>query len=254
MNSIFRKMTGAAIVASFVFASSSALASGSAYYDVTITNITKSIIFTPILVASHRKKLSIFKLGEPASDELATIAESGNPGPLTGVLESGGANVSNAGPLLSTTHPEPPGLLLPGESVTVRVSAAHGARRITVASMLLPTNDGFFALNGVKAPKRGSVTYYSPGYDAGSELNDELCSSIPGPQCGGIGLSPDNPDDPDDDDVGYVHVHNGIHGGTLDSGLPYNLTANEFDWRNPVAKITITRIRSHGGDDEDEDD
>ena len=161
MNSIFRKLTGAAVVASFIFSSSSALASGSKIYKVTITNITNSMIFTPIIVASHRKKISISELGEPASDALAEIAESGNPGPLTGLLESGGANVDNSFDQLPDTE----GLLLPGESVTVRVSAAHGARRITVASMLLPTNDGFFALNGVKAPKRGSVTYYSPGYD-----------------------------------------------------------------------------------------
>ena len=100
MNSIFRKLTGAAIVASFVFASSSALASGSAYYDVTITNITNSITFTPIVVASHRKKLSIFELGKPASDELATIAESGDHGKLDIFLKDNGANVSNAGPLL----------------------------------------------------------------------------------------------------------------------------------------------------------
>ena len=249
MYSIFRKLTGAAVVASFIFASSSALASGSAYYDVTITNITNSITFTPILVASHRKKLSIFELGEPASDELATIAESGNPGPLTVLLESGGANVSNAGPLLSSTHPNPPGFLFPGESVTVRVSAAHGARRITVASMLLPTNDGYFALNGVKAPKRGSVTYYSPGYDAGSEFNDDDCANIPGPQCGGIGLSPY---DPDNTDEGYVHIHRGIQGPV--ANLLPDFEGVVFDWRNPVAKITITRIRSHGDHDDDDDD
>ena len=144
-------------------------------------------------------------------------------------------------------------LLLPGHSVTVEISAAHGARRITLQSMMLPTNDGFIALNSVKAPKRGSVTYYSPGYDAGTELNDELCANIPGPDCGG---SEDvSPEDLLNDE-GYVHIHSGIHGSTIDSGLPYNLTANEFDWKNPVAKITITRVRGndHDDDDDDEDD
>ncbi len=252
MFSTFRKLTGAAVVASLMFASSSAFASGSKMYEVTITNITNSIIFTPIVVASHKKKLPIFELGESASDELATIAESGNPGPLTDLLESGGANVSNAGPLLSPTHPNPPGLLFPGESVTVRVSAAHGARRITVASMLLPTNDGFFALNGVKAPKRGSVTYYSPGYDAGTEPNDELCSSIPGGGgCSGEGRSLD-----DDNAEGYVHIHRGIHGSNPSGNFVSDLAADVYDWRNPVAKITITRVRGndHDNDDDDDDD
>jgi len=141
-------------------------------------------------------------------------------------------------------------MLLPGDSITVEVSAAHGARRITVASMMLPTNDGFIALNGVKAPKRGSVTYYSPGYDAGSEPNDEICSNIPGPTCGGTGPSPSV----DPFDEGYVHIHRGIHGSNPSGNFVSDLAADIYDWRNPVAKITITRIRSHGGDDDDDDD
>jgi len=240
MFTFFRKMTGAAIVASLVFASSSALASGSKIYKVTITNITNSITFTPILVASHRKKASVFKLGERASDALAEIAESGSPASLAAMLETDyHATVESSG-----------GQLLPGESITVEVSAAHGARRITVASMMLPTNDGFIALNSVKAPKRGSVTYYSPGYDAGSEPNDELCSSIPGPTCGGTGPSPNV----DPSDEGYVHIHRGIHGSNPSGTFVSELAADVYDWRNPVAKITITRIRGNDHDDHDDDD
>ena len=239
MFTIFRKLTGAAIVASLVFTSSSALASGSKMYRVTITNITNSIIFTPIVVASHRNKISIFELGEPASAALATIAESGGHDPLDLMLANNGADVGNSG-----------APLLPGTSVDVMVSAEHGARRITVASMLLPTNDGFFALNGVKAPKRGSVTYYSPGYDAGSEANDDDCDNIPGPTCqdgnslpGEGGLSDDDPRffPSDKGDEGYVHIHRGIQGAV--TGLVGNFKGIVFDWRNPVAKITITRIR-----------
>jgi len=242
MFTIFRKLTGAAVVASFIFASSSALASGSKMYKVTITNITNSITFTPIVVASHRNKISIFELGEPASDALAKIAESGahdeedGTDGIDGILERNGATVENSG-----------GLLLPGDSITVEVSAAHGARRITVASMMLPTNDGFIALNGVKAPKRGSLTYYSPGYDAGTEPNDELCGSIPGPFCKGEGRSPI-----DNNAEGYVHIHRGIHG--LVAGYDTGLAADVFDWRNPVAKITITRVRGNDHDDDNDDD
>ncbi len=240
MNSIFRKLTGAVVVASFIFASSTAFASGSKMYRVTITNITSSMIFTEIVVASHRKKISIFELGEKASNELAIIAESGDFGPLAVLLANNGADVDNAA-----------APLFPGASVDVMVSAEHGARRITLASMLLPTNDAFFALNGVKVPKRGSVTYYSPAYDAGSEFNDDDCAHIPGPQCRGGALS-----DASDSDEGYVHIHRGIKGEVSNIPLdpPNPFADNVFDWRNPVAKITITRIRSHGGDDEDEDE
>ncbi len=245
MFTIFRKLTGVAIVASLVFASSSALASGSKMYKVTITNITNSIIFTPILVASHRKKLSLFELGSPASEGLEgliDIAEGGDVLPLTTTLE--GIN--------HVVEVKDAGALPPGHSVTVEISAAHGARRITLASMLLPTNDGFIALNSVRAPKRGSVTYYSPGYDAGSEPNDELCQNIPGGgMCGGEGRSLI-----DDNAEGYVHIHRGIHGSNPSGNFVSDLAADVYDWRNPVAIITITRIRGNDHDDDDngEDD
>ena len=94
--------------------------------------------------------------------------------------------------------------------------------------MILPTNDGFIALNGVSAPRAGSQGYMALGYDAGSEPNDELCASIPGPQCGGEGTSPAAGGE------NFVHVHAGIHGGG-------DLEVREYDWRNPMASVTIRK-------------
>ena len=100
--------------------------------------------------------------------------------------------------------------------------------------MLIPTNDGFFAVNGIEGPSDNqTLTVYSPAYDAGSEVNDELCSNIPGPffgECGG----PGGGGKPGGGE-GYVHIHAGIHGIG-------DLTAAARDWRNPVAKIVIRRI------------
>ena len=164
----------------------------------------------------------VFAVGSPASDELAALAEGGDVAPLTTLLETNNKVVAVV---------NPGGLLAPGASTTVTVSATHGAKRISVVSMLIPTNDAFLALNSVAAVKKKnrSKTYYSPAYDAGSEPNDELRSNIPGSVCGGAGGSPA---------IGgedYVHIYAGIHGiGDLD--------ASEFDWRNPVAKITIRRL------------
>ncbi len=72
-----------------------------------------------------------------------------------------------------------------------------------------------------------------------AELNDELCANIPGPPgiCGGVGPSPGENNDGDE---GYVHIHRGMHG----IGDP-KLTADVYDWRNPVAKITVIRVRGH---------
>ncbi|MDS4031208.1 MAG: spondin domain-containing protein [Candidatus Contendobacter sp.] len=187
-------------------------------YEVTITNITRGSLFAPILVASHRSGVSLFALGEPASAELAMLAEGGNVEPLAQALraDSRVVDVANSG-----------GPLEPGQSVTVQV-AAQGADHISLAAMIVPTNDGFIALNGVEAPRSGSETHWVPGYDAGSEPNDELCVSIPGPQCGGEGASPLAGGED------FVHVHSGIHGIA-------DLKAEEYDWRNPVAVVTIKK-------------
>ena len=217
-----RHTLGAAAISGLLFASTTASANGNIAYHVTITNITNSITFTPILVSSHRKSVSLYELGSPASDELAAIAEGGDIAPLTAVLQADPRviDVQDSGDLLE-----------PGQSVTVTVSATESARSISLASMMLPTNDGFIAVNGVKAPRAGSATYYSPGYDAGSEPNDELCISIPGPTCGGEGPSPGV------DGEGYVHINRGIHGIG-------DLAPDVYDWRNPVAEITITRVQA----------
>jgi len=219
------KKTAAVILLAGVTFSSSVLANGYASYHVTITNLTNSITFTPILVASQRRVVSIYELGSPASDDLAAIAEAGDIGPLTTTLNGNHrvVDVQNSG-----------GLLLPGKSVTVVVSAAHGAKRISIASMMLPTNDGFIALDSVKVSRHGSTTFFSPGFDAGSEANDESCANIPGPTCGGVGPSPGI----NVGDEGYVHIHRGMHGIG-------DLAADVYDWRNPVARITVTRVSSH---------
>jgi hypothetical protein len=189
------------------------------YYEVTITNLTRSESFTPILVASHKKGVSLFELGSAASNELAMLAEGGDVAPLTDMLKANRKVVAT-----STSD----GLLVPGGTTVIKVSA-RGADYISLASMLIPTNDGFFALNGVRLSGKSSTTFYSPAYDAGTEMNDEACINIPGPVCGGEGYSPEA------DGEGYVHIHSGIHGIG-------DLSAATYDWRNPVAKITIRKV------------
>jgi hypothetical protein len=207
-------------------ASEIAVAQDGQRYEVTITNLTRGQRFTPILVASHKKGVSLFTLGEPASPELATLAEEGNTGPLTALL----LGMPEVKDVVSSG-----GLLNPGSSVTVTVEAGGGFDRVSVAAMLIPTNDGFFALNGVEGPKGNEgLTLFSLAYDSGSERNDELCASFPGPffaECGGSGGG----GQPVGSEEGYVHIHAGIHGIG-------DFIASDRDWRNPVAKITIRRV------------
>ena len=216
-----KRLLQSIVLASAVFATAFVQASDEdKQYRVTITNLTHGQTFTPIMVASHKRTATVFSLGDPASTELAIAAESGNTQPLSEKLLAAGMayDVVSTGALLG-----------PGESVSVTVKTRQHFRHISVMSMLIPSNDAFVAINGIRVPrKHHRKTIMSPVYDAGSETNDELCANIPGPYCGGAGLSPESGE-------GYVHVHPGVQGGG-------DLMPSQFDWRNPAAKITIKQI------------
>lgn len=70
----------------------------------------------------------------------------------------------------------------------------------------------------------------------GTEDNNELCSHIPGPACNSTsGNEEAGPGE------GFVHVHPGFH------GVGDELSAAGYDWRNPVAEVSIgkpTRVKS----------
>jgi len=193
--------------------------SDDAVYEVTVTNLSRGILFTPLLIVSHDQGLKLFEAGSPASEPLAQLAEGGATQPLQEALVASGKVRDTA---VSA------GALAPGASVTLRLSARGKARYLSLAAMMLPTNDGFIALNGVRiAGKDRPQTFYLAGYDAGSEANDELCANIPGPHCGGEGFNAAGGE-------GYVHVHAGLHGIG-------NVNPAARDWRNPVARVRVVR-------------
>lgn len=217
-----RHVVSAILAAAVALPSSAAIAGNEGMVAVTITNLTRGLTLTPFFVASHGKDTHVFSLGEPASEELIAIAESGNIQPLSDKMMNEGSayDIATNGALLG-----------PGESTTITVKMRGNNNHISVASMLIPTNDAFIAVDNVKVPVGFRTrTVLSPAYDAGSETNDELCANIPGPVCGGEALSPN------DSGEGYVHIHAGIHGIG-------DLSAATYDWRNPTAKIEIKRMK-----------
>lgn len=190
-------------------------------YQVSITNLTPGQSFTPQFLATHSGNVRLFSLGEPASWELEQLAEGGATGPLADQL----ANFSED--MLTID-----GLLGPGQTATATLRARAQRRYLSMAAMLLPTNDTFVAANAVALPASGSVTFMVPAYDAGTEENDQDCASIPGPLCGGEAVS-----DPAAGDEGFVHISSGFH--DLGAGV---LGPVPYDWRNPVARIVVTRV------------
>jgi Spondin_N len=203
-----------------------------AVYEVSITNITKGQTFTPQLIAIHSDKVALFELGAPASDELEVLAEDGGTGPLTALLQNQGKDVG----AFTTIG----ALLPPGATAVAMLEAPAKHDFLSTAGMLIPTNDTFFAVNRYPLPQRGSVTVYAQAYDAGTETNDQNCSNIPGPRCGGAGLSAGA----NAGDEGFVHVGNGFHELGAGSGSTGEvLRPFQYDWRNPVAMIRIKRVR-----------
>ncbi len=193
-------------------------------YEVTFTNITHGVVLTPPIFALSHRQIDIFEVGEPASLGLEMLAEGGMTGELRAELEAVGVQ-----DVVETAMP-----VMPGASITV-VLEGDLFSRLNLASMLLPTNDGFVAMNGERLWKRfQDRTFYLKSHDAGTEVNDEVCASIPGPQCGGEGFNAAGGE-------GFVAPHAGIHGEAELSRMMYN-------WGEPVAKVTV-RIARNDSDD-----
>ena len=211
-----------------------------AEFDVEIHNPTRGLYYTPLLVTAHPPNMKLFEAGEAASSELQAMAEGGDIMPLVTALDSAGA----------TTVANPAaGLLAPGETTTaiVNTNNATANTQLSVVAMLLPTNDGFLALNSLTVPTLpGTYTYNLNAYDAGTEANDELRGSG-APGQAGMPVPP--PLDPvlgtngtgaASNAEGYVHIHRGNLGDTDTTGGKSDIVSTLHRWLNPVTRVTVT--------------
>lgn len=194
--------------------------------DVKITNLTSGINFTPLLVSAHHSSAKLFTAGAAASANLTAMAEGGDISGLASDLTAAGATSSENGA---------GGLLAPGASATVSLSTAKGNDYLSIVAMMLPTNDGFIALNSVQIPtKKGTYKYAVNAHDSGTEANDELTVNIPAlaSGTGGTGLTGTS--------EGFVHVHRGNVGDFSSSDGVSDLDAQTHRFLNPVASVVIT--------------
>jgi hypothetical protein len=212
-----------------------------ATYQVTITNLTDGQPLTPPVVAVHRPATGIFDVGAPASFALKEIAENGNLAPMISSLagdkhvydsKAGGAPLVPAGL---------PGSAMFGNSVTLTLSAAQGAKLLSWASMLICTNDGFTGSNSLRLPGAigERVVATTKGYDAGTERNTEDFADIVPPCQALVGVSSSDPgtgtSNPALAEGGVIHHHAGIAGGA-------DLVPAVHGWSDPVAEITVERV------------
>jgi hypothetical protein len=198
-------------------------------YTITFENLTDGQPFSPIVAATHRNATGLFHVGSAASPGIEAVAEDGNNSVAFDAL----SNDKHAYDVVNAGVP----VMIDG-SVSFDITARPGDR-LSLATMLICTNDGFTGLDGVKLPKVGSATFYLNAYDAGSEDNTEASADIVDP-CSGIGpfaLAGD-PNGNENDAVdtsprGVITHHPGIAGGA-------DLDADAHGWDGPVAKVTVT--------------
>ncbi|MFB6184328.1 MAG: spondin domain-containing protein [Haloarculaceae archaeon] len=214
---------------------------GNRRYRVTVADLTSGQPLTPPAIALHRPDVEVFAVGEPANTATQQLAENGNLDPLTELLsttESVRASAVADGPLVPKSDPGDTGLPY---YRTIELSADASATHMTVASMLIATNDGMTALDTVPLPEavNESRTYYANGYDVGTEQNTERYedlvppaqSLIQGGEATG-GTTESNPDIAEDD---VIRPHPGIRGvGDLDPDV--------YDWREPASLVQVERL------------
>jgi hypothetical protein len=222
--------------------SSPATARRATDYRITIQNLISGQPLTPPVVALHNRKVDVFTPGDQASFEVKEIAENGNIQPLVDAL-SAQAGVSDVfvgeAPLVPRDRQDETGF---EDTVTFTLEGGGGARYLSWVSMLVCTNDGFTGLDGIALPTRAgqSVTFFTTGFDSGTEMNTEdfadivpPCQALIGVSSGEPGTGMSNPAIATD---GVIEVHQGVVGGG-------DLVPEVHDWIDPVAQVVVTAIR-----------
>jgi hypothetical protein len=194
-------------------------------YQIKVTNLTPGQPASPVAVALHPADMPLWTIGQPASEGLALLAESGDNSEFL-------ANTA----LLATASAEQP--TLPGDSVEVSVSIEDNAdTRLSVAAMLGNTNDaftGFTAMDLSQLSVGDVITRLSVAYDAGTEDNTESAMSVPGPAGGGQGTSEGR------EIHDFVSMHPGIV--TAEGGLSSSVLTSDHRFDNPVLRISVMRM------------
>jgi hypothetical protein len=216
-------------------------------YHVTLVNLTDGQPFSPPVAATHRRGIHMFEVGGFASDELAFIAQGGDEVPMFNLFDDA-PGVTEAVDVRAPLTPLGKVVGSVDDNATFDITAKAGDR-LSLATMLICTNDGFLGLDAVRLPNHGSRAFLINGYDAGRENNTELSPHIVDP-CSALGPVP-LPGDGNLDDGAVltdpparIQHHPNIQGGG-------DLTVADHGWRDPVAVAVVSRIDG-GGEDEDD--
>ncbi len=199
-------------------------------YQVTVTNLSEAQPLSPVAVILHRSGYHTWKIGTAASDSLEQLAEGGIPAAL---LAEASAHTS------VTATAADNAAIPPGASSSIIIqSPLHGDLALSLATMLVNTNDGFTGLDAEPLgtlSRQESRSILVAAYDAGTEANSETAATVPGPAAGGEGYNSAR------DDRNSVGGHPGVV--SIDDGLGSSVLNASHRFDNPIARITITRLQ-----------
>ena len=205
---------------------------GEASYRVTIANLAAGQPLTPPLVVLHGAEASLVESGAPAGDGLQQLAENGNAEVLVEAL----TGAEGVGSVTVGAHPIVAGGI-PGAAevpsvATLEVSGPAEAGLISIASMLICTNDGVSIVHDAPLPTEvgETATFFSNAYDAGTEVNTESFADLVPPCQGLVGVSGEaegvGASNPELAEGGVVAPHPGISGEADLDAMTHAAAAN----------------------------
>lgn len=222
---------------------------------VTIENLSSDggLFFTPVWVGFHNGGFDVYDRGAPASPGLEAIAEDGVVDPIRAEFASSGAGVDGVVTAPAGFAGAP--VFEPGETASATFTVDPGNDRyFSYASMIIPSNDAFFANGNPTAIELfdedgdfvGPVSFIIVGadiLDAGTEQNTEQDAAFINQTAPNTGL----------DENGTVQLHPGfidslgnpggtpiILGGTTASGDTIDPILGDFTRSGfQVARITV---------------
>jgi hypothetical protein len=212
-----------------------------AVFEVTLVNLTAGQPLSPMVAVAHNDGFTMWKVGEAASVALEHLAEAGESAPMAALASDSKSVFANA---VASGGPLVPGA---GNQAAVTLTVPVGSLpslRLSMASMLGNTNDGFAGLDAQSLATLAvgaSISTHLLGYDAGTERNTESADSVPGPATEKAGGKREGFNATRDDIVNTVHLHPGVV--SRDDGLPSSALTQAQRWDNPVAVLTIKRTQ-----------
>jgi hypothetical protein len=208
-------------------------------WKVKVTNLTTGQPFSAPLWSVHDGRFHVWQVGEQASNGAALIAEDALAAPLNALLQTDPHVLGAAIALPPVTQPVTPPPIPPGATREFSIGTRGRFDRVSMIWMLVRSNDAFSGVdslhigadNGKKGRKGNkrklkSRTITVNAYDAGTEKNNEVGAFIPGPPFNNFFVR--------DQDAQLIAPHPGLR---QDGELA------AYIWKNPVARIEITRTR-----------